>query len=71
MVFEITANTAPEALGELLFRMPMETVAKESRNGMVYTIPGLSVLNIKDPTARVVFDPIRDANPFFHVMEAV
>ncbi len=71
MVFEIKADSAPKALQELLIRMPMEARANESRNGMVYTVPGLSILEITDPTKRVIFNPIRDANPFFHVMEAI
>ena len=71
MIYQITANTAPEALYELLTTMPGVAREGQSRNGKVYSVPGLSILTIKDPTARVVFDPLRDANPFFHVMEFV
>ncbi len=71
MIYQINANTAPEALYELLTTMPMVARAGTSRNGPVYTVPYPSLLTIKDPTARVLFDPLRDANPFFHVMEFI
>jgi len=46
-------------------------VKRDSRNGPVLVMeePVTTVYN--DPTQRVVFDPIRDANPFFHLVEAL
>ena len=71
MIYQITANTAPQALFELLTTMPGVARRNQSRNGEVFTVPYPTLLTIKDPTARVLFDPVRDANPFFHVMEFI
>jgi hypothetical protein len=44
---------------------------EESRNGKVHSILSPVMLKLLDPTMRVITDPTRDANPFFHVMEFV
>lgn len=44
---------------------------EETRNGPVYTLVAPVTTMYKHPVNRVLFDPIRDANPFFHVMEAL
>jgi len=46
-------------------------VEQMTRNGNVKTIPCPVVLRIDRPWERVLFNPVRDANPFFHVMEFV
>ena len=71
MIYSITANTAPEALYELFTTMPGVAREQKTRNGTAYVVPYPSFLTIKDPTARVITDPLRDANPFFHVMEFI
>lgn len=42
-----------------------------SRNGPVRVAPGPVATVYRDPRRRVLFDPVRDANPFFHLFEAL
>jgi hypothetical protein len=42
----------------------------ETRTGKVLEYPGPVVTQYKCPRERVLFSPIRDANPFFHLFEA-
>jgi hypothetical protein len=42
-----------------------------SRNGQVLTLPNPHIFFVENPTQRVLFHPMRRANPYFHVMEAV
>lgn len=44
---------------------------ESSRNGPVKTLPGPIMVMFNDPRKRVLFDAARDANPFFHLMEAL
>lgn len=45
--------------------------ASESRNGRVVVAPYPIATVYHRPTERVIFDPVRDANPFFHLHEAL
>lgn len=42
----------------------------ETRNGPAISLPGVFVANVRQPWERVLFDPTRDANPIFHLMES-
>lgn len=42
-----------------------------SRNGPVLRLPGVTTLVVQNSRERVNFCPVRDANPFFHLMEAL
>lgn len=44
---------------------------EESRNGSVLVFPRPVTTVYYIPTERVLFSPLRDANPFFHLMEAL
>jgi len=46
-------------------------VEENSRNGPVLVAPGPVVTQYIRPTERVLFSPRRDANPVFHLMEAL
>jgi hypothetical protein len=46
-------------------------VPTTSRNGPVLRLPGCTTLVAQRPRERVNFCPARDANPFFHLMEAM
>jgi thymidylate synthase len=46
-------------------------VLENSRNGRVLVAPEPVMTTYERPTERVLFDPKRDANPFFHLMEAI
>lgn len=68
----ITSRSASEGLAEgldLLTDSPY-VVREESRNGGVSVYDGPVIIQNKDPLRRVIFSPIRDANPFFHLFEA-
>jgi hypothetical protein len=71
MVVSITGTNAPEAYTEALNAMRIHGTAEESRNGPVLTIQAPVYLTIEWPDQRVIADPLRNANPFFHVMEAI
>lgn len=70
-VFEIAATTAAEAYTETLGLLQSIGVDENSRNGRVVTLQEPFMLTLKDPTRRIIRCPIRDANPFFHLMETV
>lgn len=42
-----------------------------SRAGQVVQLPGPATTIYKEPQKRVLFSPARDANPFFHLVEAL
>lgn len=71
MTVDIIARNAPDAYVEGHWKMKLNGQREESRNGPVLTIQEPTVLTIQYPQERVLFDPIRNANPFFHVMETV
>lgn len=47
------------------------TVTENSRNGKVRRMDGVTVTEYERPDERVLFCPIRDANPFFHFFESL
>lgn len=68
---EIRVRNVNEALPLALGYLAVNGVDRESRNGPVrlFTEP---VTTIYDrPRERVLFDPTRDANPFFHLFESL
>lgn len=71
MTTQISAINAPQAYIEAMWAMRMNGYKEDTERGEVLRIPGISILEIFKPTERVVFDPGRNANPFFHVMEFV
>ena len=46
-------------------------VLSDSRNGEVRAAPGATLVKFRQPWERVLFNPERDANPIFHLLEAV
>lgn len=71
MVVEITEENTPRLYVEALHRLRIEGVEEESRNGKVFAFEDPVLLTMIRPEERVLFDPIRDANPFFHLMEVI
>jgi len=49
----------------------MQGNEEHSRNGIVLSLQEPLLVTVSHPTRRVLTDPIRQANPFFHVMEFV
>ena len=49
----------------------VKTVVRQSRYGDVLMIPEPVTVTYRRPEDRVLFNPIRDCNPFFHVYESL
>ena len=71
MAVEIVGRNVPHAYEDMLWQLKVSSEEENSRNGLVKTIQRPVELTIYNPLQRVLFDPARDANPFFHVMEFV
>lgn len=67
----ISATNVPRAYEALLWQMRIHAKPEESRAGPVLVMPEPTHLTIHDPMERVLMDPSRDANPFFHLMETI
>lgn len=67
----ISGDTLPELYTNVLIMMRLGAKEESSRNGPVLTMQSPVHLILRDPTKRVLYDPIRKANPFFHVMETI
>lgn len=61
----------PEMYMEVMTLLRHNGVEASSRNGPVIYIPEPVTITVNDPEMRVLNDPIRQANPFFHVLEFV
>lgn len=46
-------------------------IKADSRNGPVIRAPGPVITEYSNPRERLLFNPVRDANPVFHLMEAI
>lgn len=70
-MYTIYARNVNDALpqGMELLRQMGDT--RSSRNGSVIVAPGPVMTVYKNPTERVLFSRERDANPFFHLFEAL
>jgi Thymidylate synthase len=67
----IIAESPDHALQEGLWRLKTSGSFQTSRNGPVLVAPGPVITEFRDPRARASLSPLRDANPFFHLYEAV
>ena len=67
----IHAKNVNEALAEGLRRLHTDGSLELSRNGYVLAMDTPVTTVYKKSQERVLFCPIRDANPFFHLMEAM
>jgi hypothetical protein len=68
---KITGASAPELYTEAMAKVPLWVKEESSRNGPVLAVPEPVLLELTNPIQRVLFDPIRMANPYFHVMEFI
>ena len=68
---ELTVDNVNQALSEALMQFAINGQPENSRNGecLVYPEPVLTVY--KRPTECVLFSPARNANPWFHLFEAL
>jgi hypothetical protein len=68
---ERTVENIAEMYSEMMILMRNEGMPADSRNGEVLYLTSPLLVNVANPMDRVVLDPVRNANPFFHVMEFV
>ena len=71
MTVDISGHTVAEAYKDALFKMRVHGRDEDTRAGRAISIPEPVVLTLYNPKSRVLRDPERNANPFFHVMETV
>ncbi len=67
----ITTKNVNTAFVEALWWLRTAGVREPSRNGPVLVAPGPVITEYQRPLERVLFSPARDANPVFHLMEAL
>jgi len=67
----IIGRDVNEAYEEMKWQIKINGKEEQSRNGPVLTIQEPVMTMILRPAERVLFDPVRNANPFFHVMEFI
>lgn len=70
-MLSIAARNVNQAYVEGLWKMKILGVEADSRNGKVRRIPGPVATTYYKPTERMLLNPKRDANPFFHIFEGV
>lgn len=71
MMYGKIVDCADMALSRGLELLEKEGVERPSRNGPVLTIEAPVLIEYTHPRRRVLFSDVRDANPFFHLYEAV
>lgn len=67
----INVHNVNQALAEGLDHLNFSGVHEDSRNGPVLVSPEPVTTIYQHPNRRVLMSPMRNANPFFHVMEAL
>jgi hypothetical protein len=71
VIYSISVRNVNEAYAQGLRWLAARGEAQTSRVGTVVVSPMPVVTCYSQPTQRVLFSPMRDANPFFHLMESV
>lgn len=67
----LNVRNANDGLREGLHWLASTGLRETSRNGIVLAAPGPVLTQYARPQERVLFSAVRDANPFFHLYEAV
>ena len=70
-MYVIEATNVNDALTKGIVHLLEKGDREDSRNGTVLVAPTPVVTVYNNPTQRVLFSPLRDANPFFHLMESL
>lgn len=70
-MFTATFHDVNEAYTELQIAAKVLGNWEETRNGEALVFQGPVLIAHASPYRRVLFDAVRDANPFFHYMEAI
>ena len=67
----IDCRNVNDALPRLCNIIMLKGKVQESRNGKVRVMDGPTMVKFRLPGERVLFDAERNANPFFHLFEAL
>jgi hypothetical protein len=67
----INARNANQAFPKVLYNVRRYGYEEESRNGLVMRFPYPVGITYERPWEMMLFNERRDANPFFHIMEAL
>ena len=67
----LNARNADDAYGKVCRVAMTKGVKQDSRNGAVVSVLGPTIVKFSNPADRVLIDPTRDANPFFHLFESL
>jgi len=67
----LLSTNVNKALADALWLVKCNGHKETSRNGPVLVCPTPVTTVYSHPTQRVLFSPLRNANPFFHLMEAL
>jgi thymidylate synthase len=70
-MIDIAGRNVNTIYPEALWKMKVLGQQFNSRNGKVLRIPGPVATTYRSPKERMLLDPRRDANPFFHIFEGV
>jgi len=65
------AYNIPHLYADALYQLRTSGKPAPSRNGKVLALPTPVLFTVQRPEQRVLFNPERKANPFFHIVEAV
>lgn len=71
MAHSFNFHNVPQAYHEMIWKVKINGIEEESRNGPVISLSEPIAITISEPRQRVLFDPVRNANPFFHLMESI
>ena len=67
----LNVRNVNQALPEALRNLQLDFERELTRNGPVIAFPSVVITEYVKPLERVLFSPKRNANPFFHCMEAM
>ena len=70
-MFNFKIDEPSAGLREVLDALASHGITEDSRNGPVIRFPAPVCLEYVNPRRRLLTDPLRDANPFFHLFETL
>lgn len=70
-MFTLEVNGVADAYNRLSLMINQLGKKEETRNGLAVALPGPVLMRVNWPHRRVLLDAARDANPVFHLMEAM
>lgn len=68
---EIIARNTNGLAPKLYRKIQSQGVPVKTRNGDALRLPGVTTITLRHPWERVNFGAVRDANPFFHLIESM